>query len=287
MRNKLLLISVLLILAGLQSAAAQDRSRYRVEIIVLNHLQHDALPDEVTRLQDYSAALDFLAPAAGDGDEDGGEAGDENGGAGQESGPAEVSGELAADGEPAIDPEPAVAHLPEMGPEMKEAWRRLRLSGPFRPLQFLAWEQSGDAPFPVLRLHDLEVVHSEDPWAELRHTPGSVAAPPLSEAAGGSGVEEAAVGALPPPVHFYRLDGSVSLTRGRFLRLALSLELREPVPAAAAPPAFRVHRLEQTRSVRIGRMEYFDGPVLGVLAWVTRVSDRIADEQAATAGELP
>lgn len=303
-------MSVLLILAGLQSAAAQDRSRYRVEIIVLNHLQHDVQPDEVTRLQDYSAALDFLAPAAGDGDEAGDEAvgqgGDENRGAGQESGPAEVDGELAADSEPAIDPEPAVEHLPDMGPEMKEAWRRLRLSGPFRPLQFLAWEQRGDAPFPVLRLHDFEVVHSEDPWSELRDMPGSVAAPPLSaetEAAGESGVEGAAVGALPPPVHFYRLDGSVSLSRGRFLRLALSLELREPVSAeaagraatppvfgAAAPvasPAFRVHRLEQTRSVRTGRMEYFDGPVLGVLAWITNVSDRIAEEQAATAGEQP
>lgn len=277
MRNKILILTVLLILAGLPSAMAADSSRYRVEIIVLNHLQHDALPDEVTRLQDYSAALDFLAPAAGDGDEAGDEAGDENRGAGQESGSAEVGDETSGAG--------AVEHLPEMGPEMQEVWRRLRLSGPFRPLQFLAWEQGRDAPFPVLRLHDLDVVHSENPWAEVRDVPGTVTA-------GGAGVAGAADGSLPPPVHFYRLDGSVALTRGRFLRLALSLELREPVPAAAAsraatPPAFRVHRLEQTRSVRIGRMEYFDGPVLGVLAWVTRVSDRSADPPAATAGEQP
>jgi hypothetical protein len=138
-------------------------------------------------------------------------------------------------------------------------------------------------------LHDLEVVYSEDPWAGLRDAPAT---------AGGPALEHAADQPLPPPVHHYRLDGSASLTRGRFLRLALSLELREPLaaepgnragltPAAgagapAAPPAFRVHRLEQTRSVRTGRMEYFDGPVLGVLAWVTDVSDGFADAETVT-----
>jgi hypothetical protein len=36
-----------------------------------------------------------------------------------------------------------------------------------------------------------------------------------------------------------------------------------------------VHRLEQSRPVRSGRMEYFDGPVLGVLAWITDITDSI------------
>jgi hypothetical protein len=39
-----------------------------------------------------------------------------------------------------------------------------------------------------------------------------------------------------------------------------------------------VYRLEQTRPVRTGRMEYFDGPVLGVLAWITDISDSITPE---------
>jgi hypothetical protein len=153
MRYRSLLIVVLIIVGGMQSALAADRSRYRVEIIVLNHLQHDALPDEVTPLRDYSAALDFLAPAVegddGDGVEAGSEAGGDDPGAGQASGPADVGDGGVVDSEPAGDPWQVVEHLPELGPEMQEAWRRLRLSGPFRPLQFLAWEQGGAAPFPT------------------------------------------------------------------------------------------------------------------------------------------
>ena len=34
---------------------------------------------------------------------------------------------------------------------------------------------------------------------------------------------------------------------------------------------FLVHGLEQSRQVRSARMEYFDGPVIGVLAWVTTI----------------
>jgi hypothetical protein len=46
------------------------------------------------------------------------------------------------------------------------------------------------------------------------------------------------------------------------------------------PTSFLVHRLEQSRVVRTGRMEYFDGPVLGVLAWVTDISESVAEEPA-------
>jgi hypothetical protein len=39
------------------------------------------------------------------------------------------------------------------------------------------------------------------------------------------------------------------------------------------PSSFQVHELKQSRQVRTGRMEYFDGPVLGVLAWITAVEE--------------
>lgn len=273
---------------------AADRSRYRVEIIVLSHLHHDAVPDEITRLRDFSAALDFLAPAVeGDGDapgdHDAAAAADGITAAGDVPGAEQSVGEpvdgSGAGDEPEMDPWQEVVHLPEMGPEMQEAWRRLRLSGPFRPLQFLAWEQGGDAPFPSLRVHDLEVVHSEDPWIEEREA--------LALAS-----EDA--DSLPPPIRHYRLDGTAMLRRSRFLHLALALELRTPRyernkepnnemnnELQLEPTSYLVHRLEQSRVVATGRMEYFDGPVLGVLAWISDISDRFAEEQAASAEPQP
>lgn len=315
MRYKIVLILFLLIFVGSQSVLAADKSRYRVELIVLSHLQHDAAPEAMTRLRNYSAALDFLAPAV-EGD---GEASDAPDAAGAADGiPAagdapeaeefvdEAIDGSGADTEPPVDPWQEVVHLPELGPEMKEAWRRLRLSGPFRPLQFLAWEQGGDAPFPSLRVHDLEVVHSEDPWVGEREALALAAQERTDQGGDGPafpGAPEDAA-ALPPPIQHYRLDGTAMLRRSRFLHLALALELRAPQyePGSEAPgepfgeppsaprldaASFLVHRLEQSRVVATGRMEYFDGPVLGVLAWISDISDPFAEAQAAAAEPQP
>ena len=189
-----------------------------------------------------------------------------------------------------------MTHVEEMGPEMAEAWRRLRLSAPFRPLQYLSWEQGSTPPFPVLRVHDLESVLVEDPWAEERlalvEADSGLVFGDAAAMAEESGVDEETE-ALPDPINYYRLDGTVSLIRTRFLHLSIVAEWREPVfdetltagpltPSTAAeietrPSAFLVHRLEQSRPVRSGRMEYFDGPVLGVLAWVSDISDTVVE----------
>lgn len=310
MRYTIFLNFLLLLLAGVQPAMAAEPSRYRVEIIVLTHLEHDEQPREAHRLEDYSAALDFLTPtdeSATDGPEEKTEGA---AGAAVEAVPGTeaVAGDMAEGGaasETETDPWNVVVHLPELSAQMQEAWRRLRLSEPFRPLQHLAWEQGGDAPFPTLRVHDPEVVLTEDPWAE---SSALLAEPPAAAAQ----VRGPADGAeVPPPIRYYRLDGAASLTRSRFLHLSIAVELREPryetdapgmeppprsagspdaVPGATpgsgldpmagpVPPSFLVHRLEQSRVVRTGRMEYFDGPVLGVLAWVTDISDTVTQEQ--------
>ena len=101
------------------------------------------------------------------------------------------------------------------------------------------------------------------------------------------------------------LDGKASLVRSRFLHLDLDLQIREPVfetdpfndesepallPAAnpdglvtgTAPPrptGFEFHHLNQRRQVRSGRMEYFDSPVIGVLAWITPIELEDAAER--------
>lgn len=320
-----ILLMLFIILTPLSHALAQEAvDRYRIELIVLLHLDHREEAFEVDSLVDYSSALDFLAPPTEQEEDESDpddaattQVGDERpaspGAEAVNSGETGPGIDLEAGPEEEAEPISRVTHVPELGEQMQDAWRRLRLSGPFRPLQSLAWEQDVAAPFPTLRLHDDVVVLVEDPWAEERaaldaagtEAPGIATAepgparPPQPESPAAVAQPGAPEGeeALPPALSHYRLDGTATLTRSRFLHLALSLELREPVfrdtlpgDAAAAsrlappdpaadtesmeppvPDAFRVYRLDQTRQVRTGRMEYFDGPVLGVLAWITRV----------------
>ena len=316
MYYRLLLILFLLISSALAKADAAD-SRYRVEILVLTHLEHDQPAAEAAVLRNFSDALDFLTPPPAD-DATPPESSDVTADAATaESLPGEA---LAPPKDPEAEPVCTVVHVPDMGPEMQDAWRRLRLSRPYRPLQYLAWEQPGVAPFPELRIHDLESVFTEDPWLHLREpetgaeehenqaggsaaglfssqesgdsTPGFFSGPETDD-------EGAGAGPLPPPIQYFRLDGKAQLVRTRFLHLALEVEWREPVfdpesvpaepvapesvggvpdrNAAPQPTSFLIHRLAQRRQVKTGRMEYFDGPVLSVLAFITDISDTDAE----------
>lgn len=300
-------LSVFLLLAAGAAQAAPEDSRYRVEVLVLTHLDHDQAPDEVPVLEDFSDTLDFLTPPADEEAQESADHDETDSPPAADVQPDRVPAESESDTGEDLDAEPAcsVVQVAEMGPEMQEAWRRLRLSRPFRPLQYLAWEQPGEPPFPELRIHDLETVLTEDPWQNLREpepaagdqddTPLVYGDTVADESAEPS--EDAAKGPLPPPIAHFRLDGKVQLVRTRFLHLALTVELREPVfdplaetvhvvPGDSAgedsgpdhepgPTSFRVQRLDQRRQVKTGRMEYFDGPVLGVLAFITDVSDAL------------
>ena len=287
MRYPYYLILFIVCLLYADPGLAQD-IRYRVELLVLTHLEHSQEPQELKRLEDFSHATDFLTPPPEEEDEE--EA---------EPEPTEKAEELP-EVEESIDveeePDPnALIHIEEMSDVMREAWRRLRLSGPFRPEQYLSWEQGSEAPFPTLRVHDLEVVMVDDPYADLRRelleqaleeVTGEQQATVFADAAGLDALTEPEEPGLPDPTLFYRLDGAVSLKRTRFLHLELDLQLREAIwddenpalPESAAPEveprvpsAFLVQDLQQSRQVKTRRMEYFDGPVLGVLAFITSV----------------
>lgn len=246
-----------IILLNIDPVSAQD-TRYRVELLVLTHLDHDQEPLESKFLEDYSPATDFLTPPEeSEAELEEQESEEEGTNAGAET-------EIPSEAE---EPDPnALIHIEEMSEVMQEAWRRLRLSAPFRPEQYLSWEQGREEPFPTLRVHDLEAVMVVDPYAELRL--------------------ELLDQALPDPTMYYRLDGTVSLKRKRFLHLELNLQLREavwddeslvmadigtPETEAPLPSSFLVQNLQQSRQVKTGRMEYFDGPVLSVLAFITSI----------------
>lgn len=307
----------------LVATAQQDVERhYRVELIVVRHLSgsSDSAPQE--ELRDLTDVLDLYAPV------------DETEGTNPEESPleqpqagldllAESTDEITADelAEEAVE-EPVAVRIDDMSDTMREAWRRLRLSSGFRPELFRAWEQSGDSPFPRLRIHDDEVLFEIDPAALLPDVPkdeyGALVfsdATVQREAESGTLLETGEPPELPPVRYFYRIDGTAMLTRSRFLHLDLDIELREPLfetgpessgigfsgtgfPAteadaenitdqesgidsllepvadvrrgpAAEASSFRIHRIAQRRQIKTEQMEYFDGPVIGVLAYIT------------------
>jgi hypothetical protein len=280
MRYVIYLTLFIICLLNAVPVLAQD-TRYRVELLVLTHLNHAQEPRELKHLEDYSPATDFLTPTDPE----------------EEVDEEEEKEELTADAEPmpeAVEPDPnAIIHIEEMSEIMREAWRRLRLSGPFRPEQYLSWEQGSEAPFPALRIHDPEVIMIVDPYAEQRLELLELEqATVFADAAGLVALNETEEPELPEPTVFYRLDGAVTLKRTRFLHLELDLQLREAlwdeespapvevmVPEYEKPPpsAFLVHALQQSRQVKTQRMEYFDGPVLSVLAFITSIQVDSAD----------
>ena len=293
---------------------AQD-TRYRVEVLVLTHLRSVEPATEADEIRDYSSSLDFLTPVE---ETEEGESGEEATGPTDETAGAEqegTAGEPSAAAEAEPDPN-EVVHHEEMSDVMQEAWRRLRLSAPFRPQQYLSWEQGNQEPFPALRIHDLEVVLVKDP--ESRRRLKMIEADLLEDESeqreketlfvtSGSTTPEPAGGLvelpqaaeipeepeLPEAVPYYRLDGTVKLRRSRFLHLDLDLQMREgiwePEPLEivardpviferAGPTSFRVHELQQSRQVKTGRLEYFDGPVLSLLAFITAIKVESGDD---------
>ena len=320
-------IFLIIILILFTSPGTTGEKRYRVEILVLSHLQYEAVPSDAEWLRDFSSSLDFLKVEDGE-DEDGEETQDDEVGAellivnseadepgGTVTAPGQETGsELLPDEDQPEEPWADVIAVESMSDVMREAWRRLRLSAPFRPEQYLSWEQSADEPFPSLRIHDLDVLLIESPCDDLRET-STVEAEEKDGPfvftdqgnilPGGAMEEDAEEPEWPDPTLFYRIDGTVMLRRSRFLHLDLDLELRQAVfdeqlltsasilsgenesgePELPLPTSFLIHSLKQSRQVKSQRMEYFDSPVLGVLAWITPFEAEDEAEMLEASGE--
>lgn len=279
-----------------QDAMGQVR-RYRIELLVLTHLNppDDVVPE--TAITDYSGSLDLLNPPpveTTDGEETVAEIlpsslPDQ---AGDTGSPASEAQELLPGDapEPMEDPN-AVVWLETPSDTMDQAWRRLRSSNSFRPEVYFSWEQSNQQPFPVLRVHDATVLFEEDPFAGLRLA--AETSPPVVPDSG----EDAPAELLPEPLRFYRIDGTASLRKTRYLHLDLDLQLRIPARAADAGPedpelsrssTWDIFPIQQSRRIQTQNVEYFDGPVIGVLALVSRIDATPDDEPADEVGpEVP
>ena len=96
-------------------------------------------------------------------------------------------------------------------------------------------------------------------------------------------VQISSLKAGPPGLSSSCLDGTAKLRVSRFLHLDLDIELREPADAVPQqetvqpgadtprPMAYAVYAIRQSRQVQIQDLHYFDGPVIAVLAVVSRV----------------
>ncbi len=311
-------------------AAADDR--YRIEVLIFRHLDSEWPPRDVERLRDFSYALDLqprpvlaaddeLAPAdikpSHDSDAELEERLDQRQFPGDVAAPPDFLNPLLEDPlEEVVPYQPwaEVMWIEEMSDVMRGSWRRLHLSAPFRPLQFLAWEQNAEGPYPTMRIRNTEILVVEDPWVEQRAERNARKAAAevakLSEQGDKDGVidDDTAVvygdahetappaepeatdaqndlmaDVIPDPLIKFVVDGTSRLRKSRFLHLELDMVLRTALyEAAPIPVGFQVHRLRQSRQIKTMRMEYFDSPVIGVLAWITPID---VDEEAETEGE--
>jgi len=294
---------------SIQPTHAQD-ARYRVELLLLRHLNGAEEAEPQQSLTDYSAALDLQPPIdetelePGLADEADPEAQTDYEAAGENPPPGltgpEGDPETEAPGTEEsgeIDAEPQIVLLETQSEVMQRAWQRLKTSADYRPELYLSWEQPEVEPFPSIRVHDQKLLFEDDPYADLRagieeaeeqvptFTDTMTPVETLTDENGEAAPPE---DTLPAPTRFYRIDGRATLRKARFLHLQLDLEYREPLfsqdqqnePMHTADPldeqrprpsAYLVHYLRQSRQVQTQSMEYFDGPVFAVLAMISRV----------------
>lgn len=278
---KAFLISSILALALLVSPLAQARL-FLVEVIVIGHPDGRSDQRASDELRDFSQLIDpvWIARLTAEMSADN-EAGPGNAPSTADPGqpnelaePAEQrpaqrpTGRLIESGMP-VD----LAHWLEqgatlypvtfsnqisLGPEMSRAWQRIDNNPGFEALAWRAWVQPVERGqrSPAVRIHDQHVIGGN--WAAMFDLPEGLVAPW-------------------PQSHF-RLDGSLRLVQRQFLHAEIDLDWRLPISGGnidAPPPLlashrYRVHRLEQSRTVRPDRIEYFDSSRVGVLLRIQR-----------------
>jgi len=180
-----------------------------------------------------------------------------------------------------LRPEPWLALEQPSGP-MAEALARLQRSTNHQVAMWLGWYQPvTGARGPAARLHDEEIIAVD--WIDLTPT-----GRPRRE-----GEPAASAERLMPAFH-YRLDGRLQLRRRQFLHADISLQWRQPDsglfdPGFAGPQrSYALHGLSQSRSIRPGRIEYFDSSWLGLLLQVTPwAPDENEPEDSDRPGDAP
>jgi hypothetical protein len=277
-------------LAGLALAAlptpvyAEELPHFRVEVIVLTHTSGRSDGRLVPEIDDYTDLIDPLARVREAANSDDHEESADRDKDLIENDPEQallLIEALSTLEQPQPDPADefdgpvypeTFINLPELSQTMANAWRRLDDSGEFQARTWRAWYQplSRARLSPLVRIHDDRIVKLD--WLRL----DALGLPVISP---GRATMPAAVDHILPTAD-YRLDGSVRLRMRQFMHFELDLAWREPSSHDPAPgfspladeflpqAGFYQHRLVQSRTIRPGRLEYFDSGWLGVLVLV-------------------
>lgn len=175
---------------------------------------------------------------------------------------------------------PAYAALGDLSGPAQRAMARLIGAPAYEPVITRAWMQpaprQGDTA--RVRLHDETVVDVLEPADSEK--PAPIDARQRFETMN-SGAVAATTAPASPALEIYRLDGTIRLRRRQFLHLDLDLTWQTPIralgerserPVAIGDVAgdWQLHRLQQSRIVEPGRLEYFDSSLFGVLVLIER-----------------
>jgi len=174
---------------------------------------------------------------------------------------------------------PVYSALGDLSRPIRRAMDRLLDAPQYDPVTARAWIQLArrDRRTAAVRIHDQTVVDLVKPADEQSLVPMPHLLPfgPL-------------VKTPPPALDIYRLDGTLRLRQRQFLHLDLDLvwQTRARALANRMPPVeestvttngpvdgegeWQLHRLQQSRIVEPGRLEYFDSSLFGVLVRIER-----------------
>jgi len=271
--------AAMLVLTGLagNAYAAEDDPWYTVEVVVFENRAAGAgdterWPDD-PGTPDYAHAI-TLVPAAGD----------------------ETTEQRAS----AVVSQPLPYEtLGEDEMQLTTLVKRMESSQDYRPLLHIAWRQpatkSGDSP-PV-RISTLPPATADEtaasaPVATSNDGPSEAA---TTETATVEGVQadtsEAA--ANRPEV---TLEGTIDLSRNRYLHLDVDLLYRPPAATQTAglfsifeadQPRITAYRMHQHRRVRSNQLDYFDHPRFGLMTVVTPVDLATPEPTDDADGETP
>lgn len=278
-----LCLAAALILAAC-AATAQQQGFYRVDVVVFTHAdgQSDAWPDE-----DFEPFVEFVDPARAkwarehdrasqsDADDDDGDEREIDNALEALETIASLERDEPSLVEALLYPDPWIAQ-DAPSDRMQPVLERLASRGAYRVRSHLSWYQplGEESPARAVRIHGDRPIAAD--WITLSPTGQLSRRGRTVESAADLGVN----------IH-YRLDGYLRLRQRQFMHADVELHWRarqSPGPAPMLmPPArddsrFEQHYLQQSRTVRRGRFEYFDSEWLGLLLLVTEYAAPAQDE---------
>jgi len=183
---------------------------------------------------------------------------------------------------------PVYSALGDLSRPIQRAFDRLIDATDYNPLTARAWTQltQRGQPTAAMRIHNQTVVDLIAPDDDQRLVPVAHVLPvgPLLETP-------------PPALDIYQLDGTLRLRQRQFLHLDLDLVWQTQArpladrsiptggPSAATNDlqatenGWLLHRLQQSRIVEPGRLEYFDSSLFGVLVRIERFEQVVLESE--------